>query len=105
MFRVQYHGKCSFTCFKRKGFSDRCRLAKPSEEFPKTIFHRLRENRAITGEILIPTRDTIIDPPPVIGNLSIPIPASRVHWLDHKRLNAVDANMVDGNLSLSACLG
>ena len=105
MYRVQYHGRCSFTCFKSKGFTDRCRLAKPCEEFLKTIFHLLRENRAITGEILIPIREKIIDPPPVIGNLSIPIPESRVHWLDHKRLNAVDANMVDGNLSLSACLG
>ena len=105
MYRVQYHGRCSFTCFKSKGFTDRCRLAKPSEEFPKTVFHLLRENRAITGEILIPIRETIIDPPSVIGNLSIPTPESRIHWLDHKRLNAVDANMVDGNLSLSASLG
>ena len=105
MYRVQYHGRCSFTCFKSKGFTGRCRLAKPSEEFPKTVFHLLRENRAITGEILIPIRETIIDPPPVIGNLSIPTPESRIHWLDHKRLNPVDGNMVDGNLSISASLG
>ena len=105
MYRVQYHGKCSFTCFKSKGFTDRCRLCKPTEEFPKTVFHILRENRAASGDILIPIRDTCIDPPPVIGNLSIPIPEERVFWLDHKRLNAVDGNMVDGNLSLSACLG
>ena len=105
MYRVQYHGKCSFTCFKSKGFTDRCRLAKPSEEFQKTVFHTLRENRAVSGEILIPTRDTVIDPPPIIGNLSIPIPDSRVNWLDHKRLNAIDGNMVDGNVSLSASLG
>ena len=54
---------------------------------------------------MTPLRDTSMDPPPVIGNLSIPIPDSRIHWLDHKRLNAVDGNMVDGNLSLSASLG
>ena len=105
MYRVQYHGKCSFTCFKGKGFADRCRLAKPSEEFPRTIIHTLRENRALSGEILIPRRDTIVDPPPVLGNLGIPGPDSRVHWIDHKRLNAVDANMVDGNICLSAALG
>ena len=105
MYRVQYHGKCSFTCFKSKGFTDRCRLAKPSEKFPKTIIHTLRENRALSGEILIPTRDAVIDPPPIIGNLSIPIPDSRVHWIDHKRLNDVDGNMVDGNIPLSASLG
>ena len=105
MYRVQYHGRCSFTCFKSKGFTDRCRLAKPSEEFTKTVFHSLRQNRGISGEILIPIRDTNIDCPPVIGNLGIPIPDSCVHWLDHKRLNAVDGNMVDGNLSLSASLG
>ena len=31
MYRVQYHGRCSFTCFKSKGFTGRCRLANPSE--------------------------------------------------------------------------
>ena len=105
MYRVQYHGRCSFTCFKSKSFTNRCRLAKPSEEFLKTVFHMLRQNRSVSGEILMPIRDTIIDIPPVVGNLSIPIPDSRIHWLDHKRLNAVDGNMVDGNLSLSASLG
>ena len=79
MYRVQYHGKCTFTCFKSKGFTDRCRLAKPSEEFRRTVFHSLLQNRALSGEILIPTRDTTIDLPPVIGNLSIPIPDSRVN--------------------------
>ena len=79
MFRVQYDGKCSFTCYKSKGFNDRCRLAKPSELFPRTIIHTLRENRALSGELLIPTRDTKIDPPPVIGNLSFPVQDSRVH--------------------------
>ena len=53
----------------------------------------------------MPIRDTIIDLPPVVGNLSIPIPDSRIHWLDHKRLNAIDGNLVDGNLFLSASLG
>ena len=62
-------------------------------------------NRALSGEIQIPTRDTAIDPPPVIGNLSIPVPDNRVHWIDHMRLNAVDGNMVDGNIFLSAALG
>ena len=105
MYRVQYHGKCSFTCFKSKGFTNQCRLAKPSEEFSKTIIHTLRENRSSSGEILIPIRDTVIDPPPVLGNLSIPVPDLRVHWIDHQRLNAVDSNMVDGNICLSAALG
>ena len=41
----------------------------------------------------------------MLGNLCIPVPDSRVHWIDHKRLNAVDGNMVDGNICLSACLG
>ena len=105
MYRVQYHGRCSFTCFKSKGFIDRCRLAKPSEECPKTTVVTLRKNRAITGEILMPLKDPEIDPPPVIGNLSMPVPDSRVHWIDHRRLNSVDANLVDGNVSLSAALG
>ena len=47
----------------------------------------------------------IIDPPPVLGNLGIPVPDDRVHWIDHKRLNDVDANLVDGNIFLSAALG
>ena len=105
MYRVQYHGRCSYTCFKSKGFTDRCRLAKPSEMSPKTAVFSLRENRALTGEILMPTKDSTIDTPPVVGNLSIPVPDARVTWIDHKRLNAVDANMVDGNVFISAALG
>ena len=105
MYRVQFHGKCSYTCFKSKKFRDRCRLAKPSEECPKTVALVLRENRALSGEILMPIKCAIIDPPPELGNLGIPVPDSRVHWIDHKRLNAVDANMVDGNIFLSAALG
>ena len=102
---MQYHASCSHTCFKRKGYTDLCRLAKPTKQFPWTIIHSLRENRALTGDILIPTRDATIDSPPVIGNLSIPIPDKRVHWIDHKRLNDIDGSMVDGNISLSASLG
>ena len=79
MYRCQYHDKCFYTCFKSKTFTDRCRLAKPTEQFPNTIIHTLRENRSLLGEILTPTRDTTIDPPPVIGNLSIPAPDTRVH--------------------------
>ena len=105
MYRVQYHGKCSFTCFKSKAYTDHCRLGKPSELFPKTVIHTLRENRALSGEIQIPIRDTNIDPPPSIGNLSIPFPDTRVHWIDHKRLNTVDGNMVDGNIFLSGAIG
>ena len=62
-------------------------------------------NRALSGDILVPTRDVTIDPPPIIGNLSIPIPDFRVQWIDHKRLNDIDGNMVDGNIPLSAALG
>ena len=105
MYRCQYHGKCSHTCFKKKGYTERCRLALPKEEFQNTIVHELRMNRAKTGEILIPIRDAEIGPPPVIGDLSFPGPDSRVLWIDHRRRNAVDCNMVDGNLSLSASLG
>ena len=105
MYRVQYHGRCSYTCFKSKGYTDLCRLAKPTKQFPWTIVHSLRENRALSGDILIPARDATIDPPPVIGNLSIPIPDKRVHWIDHKRVNDIDGSMVDGNISLSASLG
>lgn len=65
----------------------------------------LRENRALSGEVLIPIKCGIIDPPPVLGNLGIPAPEYRVHWIDHKRLNDVDANLVDGNIFLSAALG
>ena len=79
MYRVQYHGKCSFTCFKSQGYSDRCRLAKPSKKSLKTIILSLRKNRALSGDILIPIRDRIIDPPPEIGNLSISIPDLRIH--------------------------
>ena len=105
MYRVQCHDRCSYTCFKSKGYTDLCRLAKPTKQFPWTIIHSLRENRAISGDILIPTRDATIDLPPVIGNLSIPILDKRVHWIDHKRLNDIDGSMVDGNISLSASLG
>ena len=53
----------------------------------------------------MPIKCAIIDAPPVLGNLGIPVPDSRVHWIDHKRLNAVDANLVDGNIFLSAAIG
>ena len=105
MYRCQYHGKCSYTCFKKKGFNEHCRLGHPKEEFPKTIVHNLHMNRATSGEVLIPTRDPEIGPPPAIGDLGFPGPDSRVHWIDHRRNNAVDCNLVDGNVSLSAALG
>ena len=105
MYRVQYHGKCSYTCFKSRSFSEQCRLAKPTAEFIKTVLHTLRMNRALSGEILIPIRDTVIDPPPVLSSLGIPGPDNRVHWMDHMRLNSVDGNMVDGNIFLSAAIG
>ena len=105
MYRVQYHGKCSYTCFKGKQFADRCRLAKPSKQCAKTVPLILRENRSPSGEILIPIKDRNIDPPLMIGNLSIPVPGTRIYWIDHKRLNDVDASMVDGNIYLSAALG
>ena len=105
MYRCQYHGKCSYTCFKRKGFTERCRLGMPKEEFQETIVHNLRMNRAKSGEILIPVRDLDIGSPPPIGNLGFPRPDSRVQWIDHRRRNAVDCNLVDGNMSLSAGLG
>ena len=105
MYRCQYHGKCSYTCFKKKGFTEHCRLCHPKEAFQKTIVHNLRMNRATSGEVLIPTRDPEIGPPPAIGSLGFPGPESRVHWIDHRRNNAVDCNLVDGNLCLSASLG
>ena len=79
MYRCQYHGKCSHTCFKKKGFTERCRLALPKEEFPETIVHSLRLNRDSSGEIRIPIRDPEISPPPALGNLGFPVPDSRVH--------------------------
>ena len=105
MYRCQNHSKCSFTCFKKKEYEAHCRMCKPTKPFPKTVIHTLRERRAENGEILIPLRDTQIDAPPPVGNLSFPIPDSRVEWCDHKRLSTVDENMVDGNVFLSSSLG
>ena len=78
MYRCQNHSKCSFTCFKKKEFEAHCRMCKPTKRFPKTVIHTLRQRRTETGELLIPSRDTLIDPPPPVGNLSFPIPDNRV---------------------------
>ena len=48
--------------------------------------------------------DTITYSLPVIGQLSIPVKDTRIHWLDHKQRNSVDGNLVDGNLFLSTSL-
>ena len=78
MYRCQNHSKCSFTCFKKKEFEAHCRMCKPTKPFPKTVIHTLRQRRTETGELLVPSRDTLIDPPPPVGNLSFPIPDNRV---------------------------
>ena len=98
MYKCQYHGKCSHTCFKNKRFTERCRLALPMEGFTETIIHELRMNRATSGEIIIAIRDVEVGPPPAIGNLGFPCPDSRVQWTDHRCRNAVDCNLVDGNM-------
>ena len=72
------------------------------EEFPETIVNELRMKRTTSGEILLPIRDVEIGPPPAIGSLGFPGPDSRVQWIDHRRRNAVDCNLVDGNICLSA---
>ena len=105
MYRVQLHSKCTFTCFKSKIFCCSCRLAKPSAQIEATKFSQLRTRKNKLDEIIKPMRDSCIDPPPPIGYLNFPSKDTRVLWCDHQRLNATDANLVDGNIALSASLG
>ena len=103
MFRCQLHDRCSFTCFKGKTGKKKCRLCKPSGKSPCTKFSVLKPQRNVAGELVIPQKDENINPPP--EETPIPPKDTRVMWCDHKRLNDTDANLVDGNVSISAAFG
>ena len=105
MYRCQNHDKCSFTCFSKKKFQEKCRFAKPSKECPETNVCTLIPTYSDSGEVMIPLRDEHIEQPPVTGNLSIPVPTTQVQWIDHKRVSLTDRNLIDGNIFLSGSLG
>ena len=103
MFRCQLHDKCSFTCFKGKSAKKKFRLGKPSAKSPCTKFSVLKPQRNAAGELVIPLKDENINAPP--EETPIPPKGTQVMWCDHKRLNDTDANLVDGNVSISAAFG
>ena len=100
MFRCQLHDKCSFTCFKGKSAKKNCRLGRPAAKCPCTKFFTLRPQRNADGVLVIPLKDENIDSPP--EETPIPPKGTQVMWCDHKRLTDTDANLVDGNVSISA---
>ena len=105
MYRCQNHDKCSFTCFSKKKFQEKCRFAKPSKKCSKTTVSTLKLTYNESGEVIIPQRVAIIEKPPAIGSLSIPVPTKQVQWVDHKRVTHTDRNLIDGNMFLTASLG
>ena len=100
MFRCQLHDKCSFTCFKGKSAKKNCRLGRPAAKCPCTKFFTLRPQRNADGVLVTPLKDENIDAPP--EETPIPPKGTQVMWCDHKRLTDTDANLVDGNVSISA---
>ena len=105
MYRCQNHDKCSFTCFSKKKFQEKCRFAKPSKKCSKTTVSSLKLTYNESGEVIIPQRVAIIEEPPAIGSLSIPVPTKQVQWVDHRRVTLKDRNLIDGNMFLTASLG
>ena len=103
MFRCQLHDRCTFTCFKGKSGKKKCRLGKPSAKSPCTKFCILKPQRNAAGELQIPLKDENIAAPP--DETPIPPKGTQVMWCDHKRLSDTDANLVDGNVSISAAFG
>ena len=103
MLRCQLHDRCTFTCFKRKGGRQKCGLGYPKAKMPSTKFSKLVPQRNSDGDLIMPLRDENIDPPPE----ETPIPAKRtqVLWCDHKRVTDTDANLVEGNIPISATFG
>ena len=59
---------------KRRYLYDSCRCTKPSEECLKSVVLALQVHCLPSGGIMIPLKDTNMDRPPVIGNLSVPAP-------------------------------
>ena len=55
------------------------------------------------GELQILLKDDNIAAPP--EETPIPPKSTQVMWCDHKRLSDTDANLVDGNVSISAAFG
>ena len=103
MFRCQLHERCTFTCFKRKGGKRKCGLGYPKAKMPQAKFSKLVPRRNSAGEMLVPFRDPNIDDPP--EETPIPPKATQVLWYDHKRITDTDANLVEGNVTISATLG
>ena len=92
-----------FLLFKGKSAKTSCRLGKPSAKSPCTKFSVLKPQRNSNGELVIPHKDENIHAPP--EETPIPPKGTQVLWCDHKRLNDTDANLVDGNVSISAAFG
>ena len=103
MFRCQLHDRCSFTCFKGKVRRQKCRLGKPQRKTPETKFSKLIPQRNLDGNMIIPLRDENIDAPQ--EETPIPAKGTQVLWCDHKRVTDTDANLVDGNVPISATFG
>ena len=103
MFRSQLHKRCTFTCFKNKVGKQKCRLGLPKAKMPSTKFSKLIPQRNLNGDLIIPLRDENIDPPQ--EETPIPAKGTQVLWCDHKRVTDTDANLVDGNVTISASFG
>ena len=76
-------------------------ISKSKKPYDKILKVNLSENPV--GDQIIPIRDANIDPPP--EDTPIPPKGTQVLWCDHKRVTDTDANLVEGNVSISATLG
>ena len=103
MLRCQLHERCTFTCFKNRVGKQKCRLGLPKAKMPSTKFSKLIPQRNLNGDLIIPLRDENIDPPQ--EETPIPAKGTQVLWCDHKRVTDTDANLVDGNVPISATFG
>ena len=103
MYSVQNHVKCTFTCFKNKGFWASCRMAKPSALSLITKIYHLIPVKNMLGEHELPIRSEKIPDPPEED--LFPSKVTNILWCDHKRISEVDANLVEGNPLISAAFG
>ena len=103
MNRYQLHSRCSFTCFKGRSRTQRCRLALPSAPSDCLRLFQLRGISNSNGEMMMPRKDPDIDPPP--HENPIPPKEKRVIICAMKKVSDIDRQLVDGNISVSAALG
>ena len=99
MSRCQLHDRFTLTCFKRRG-KQNCGLGWPKSKMPSTKFSKLIPPRNLAVDMITPLRDENIAPS--AEETPIPAKVTQVLCCDHKRVTNTDANLVEGNIQISA---